>query len=390
MYRTRMRAVIWFLFVFVFYLFYDSYFSLFLIVSSVAMLLFLAFSIRMYKNKVQISIVAPETINKREASECYIEAKNQSFLPIVKVKCNLKIINSLTNEISNQEIYFSLNGKSKERIYIDVKSLFCGNVKMSVETVNCFDLLGLFFTIDYPKVSEEMLVLPNIFDMDVDLFENKSKNNEAFAYSSELVGMNSSEIFGIKPYVPGDNIKNIHWKLSSKFDELIMKELSETADHSLLVLLDTSLSDGNQNHNPVVFDAMMEAFLSVSRALLEGGQSHSIGWLNGKGNELQIEKVFSQNHVLNLIKMIISIERVKQEESALDFYFEKNEHTRFSQIVYITSQQGDKEADMWGRGAQVITLRCVTLSGREESTVNEGGVVFTPESMKKDLRQLVI
>ena len=390
MYRTRMRAVIWFLFVFVFYLFYDSYFSLFLLFSSVALFLFLAVSTRMYKNKVQISIVAPETIHKRETSECYIEVKNQSLLPIVKVKCRLKIVNSLTNEINHQDVYFSLNGKATEHVYIDVNSYFCGHVKINIEEVSCFDLLGLFFITDYPNVSTETFVLPHLFEVDIELLQNKSKRNEVLAYSSESVGMNSSEILGIKPYVPGDNVKNIHWKLSSKFDELIMKELSETVDYSLLVLLDTSLSNGNSNYNPAVLDAMMEAFLSVSQSLLESGQAHSIGWLDDQLNELQIEEVISQNHLSSFIKRIISVERVEQEKSVLDYYFEQNNHVKFSQIVCITSQHEDIPVDAWAKEAQIITFRCIPLSNYEESTVHKDGIVFTPENVQEDLRQLVI
>ena len=387
--RTRIFAVIWFLFVFVFYLFYDSYFSLFLLVVSIVMFLFLAISTRMYKNKVQITIVGPETINKNEASECYIEAKNDSFLPIVKVRCSLKMYNSLTGETSNQEVFFSLNGKATEQVYIDVKSVFCGKVKMSVETVHCFDLLGLFYTTDAPKASTEMLVLPNLFEMNVDLFEYKNKNNEAF-YSSELVGMNSSEIIGIKPYVPGDNVKNIHWKLSRKFNDVIMKEMSETVDHSLLVLLNTSRSNRDNNLEPTVCDAMLEAFLSISRALLRDGQSHAIGWLSGHLNEWHIEEVFSEDHLASLIRAIMNMERKEQEESALDLYLQEHEHPRFSQIVYITSQKEDEELVMRGVEAQVTTLRCRILSNHEDNTVKRDSVVFTPESMKEDLRQLVI
>lgn len=388
MYRTRIRAVIWFLFIFVFYLFYDSYFSLFLLVSSIAIVLFLGISTRIYKNKVQILIVAPETVNKREVSGCYIEAKNYSFLPIVKVRCTLNMHNSLTGEKSSQEVYFSLNGKATEHVYVDLKSLFCGNVQISVEMVNCFDLLGLFFTTAYPKSSVEVLVLPNVFDIDLDLFE--SKNNEAFAYSSESVGMNSSEILGMKPYVPGDNVKNIHWKLSSKFDDLMMKEMSETVEHSLLVLLDNSLSDRNQNNDPAIFDAMMEAFVSISRALIDSEQAHSIGWLDGHLNELQIEEVFSDDHLSSLMRMIMKIERNQQGESALDVYYEQNSQINFSQIVYITSHQKDEEVSMWDIEAKVTILRCIALSNHKESTVTRDGVVFTPDSMKEDLRQLVI
>lgn len=383
MYLTRISAVLWFLFIIVFYLFFDSYFSLFLLVTSIAIFLFLAVSTRIYKNKVEFSLVASEIINKGETSECFIEAKNRSYLPIVKVKCDLKIINKLTNEINKQEIYFTLNGKATEQIQIEIKSLFCGHLEISIEKVTCFDLLGLFYTTYATKSSTELLVLPNMFEMNIDLLMNKGISDHNFSHSSHLIGMNSSEIFGIKPYVPGDNVKNIHWKLSSKFDELIMKDLSDFEEHSILVLFDTSLS----NDHPAIYDAMIEALSSVCSALLLKGQPYSIGWINDEINGLQIEAVSEGEYLSNIIKLIMKYGKNHQDQSTIEQNFNSmNAQYRFTQIIYITSSQEDVVVL---DHTQVITLRCVTQMD-EQTIVNGDGVVFTPESIKGDLRQLVI
>ena len=383
-------AVVWFLFVFIFYLFYDSYFSLFILVSSLIILLFLVMSIRLYKHKVQVNLIVPEMVSKMETSQGCIEAKNDSFLPIVKVTCTLRLYNSFTGETRKQDVYFSINGKGMERVYIDLKSVYCGNVRISVESVSCFDLLGLFSTTHYPKASVEMIVLPKLFDMNIDVIQNKSRHNEASAFPNEVAGMNSNEIIGMKPYLPGDNVKNIHWKLSGKFDDLIMKEFSETVEYSLLLLLDNSISGRNRNSDPAVCDSMMEAFLSVSRGLLEVGQAHAIGWLNGASGELQIEEIFSEDQLSGFIRTIMALERKGQEEAAFESYLNKDVQARFSQIVYITSQQSNEEVSMWSGKGRITVLNCIAPTDYKESTNDEYGVDFTPESIQEDLRHLVI
>ncbi len=387
MYRTRIRTVIWFLFVFVFYIFFDSYFSLFLLASSLIIFLFLGISARIYKKKVQFSIIVPDAVHKQETGECYLEVKSQTFLPIAKVRCSLSMYNSLTGETSEQEVHFSLNGKATERVFIDLKSMFCGNIRIRLEKADCFDLLGVFFITEKPEVTADLLVLPNTFDMELELFENKEKNSEAFAYSLEQAGMNNSEILGIKPYVPGDNVKNIHWKLSGKLDDLMMKELSEAVDYSLLVLLET---EGLDRKEAAVSDAMIEAFVSVSKALIENGRTHSIGWFDSKVDDFHIEEVVSMDHLISMVRQILKVERKGREESALSAYFGQSDRLSLSQIIYLTAEQGENRIDAWRTGARVTTLKCASLLDDEESTVDGDGVRFTPDSMKEELRQLII
>ena len=51
-------------------------------------------------------------------------------------------------------------------------------------------------------------------------------------------GNDLSEIFDIREYVPGDDIRSIHWKLSSKTDTLILKEASDPSHYNVVILPD--------------------------------------------------------------------------------------------------------------------------------------------------------
>lgn len=46
-------------------------------------------------------------------------------------------------------------------------------------------------------------------------------------------GSDASEMFDIRDYVPGDDIRTIHWKLSGKTDELIVRQASAPSHYNI-------------------------------------------------------------------------------------------------------------------------------------------------------------
>ena len=169
--RTTIKPISWFLFVLLFYLFIDSYFSLFLLTISFIILLYLVFSTKMYRKNVKFDIVAPKMMNKNERGECYIEAKNHTIWPISKVKCTVEIHHLLTGEVKKQDVFFSLNSKMTERIYLQIDNQYCGTVKLCMKKATCYDLLSIFSTTIDLQVNTSLCMLPETFEIDMLILE---------------------------------------------------------------------------------------------------------------------------------------------------------------------------------------------------------------------------
>lgn len=390
MLRSRIQSLIWFFIIFLLYIYSDSYFVLFLLIISIGIFLFLGISTKLIENKVEFILKTPDTIDKNTSGTCYLESNNTTFLPISKVKCILSLKNLLTGEEERQEIYFSIKGKDQEHVYWDMKSEFCGNIKIRLEKVIFYDYFGIFANTNYSEVSTNMLVLPDTFYIGIDLLQSEIENRESAVYSTAQKGLDNSEVFDIKEYIPGDNLKNIHWKLTSKFDELIVKELSVPIDNSILVLLETSIPIGEVRELPEVSDAMMEAFVSVSRSLLENQYIHSVGWFDHKVENLLIDEVNSMDDLSSLLRGLLEIEKKENQYSVMDYYFNIEADSTFSHIVYITSQESEEIVQELSNRSQITVLQCQALSNEEEIIASTSGVIFNPENMREDLRQLMI
>lgn len=85
-----------------------------------------------------------------------------------------------------------------------------------------------------------------------------------------------SENYDLRQYRPGDNLRQIHWKLVAKTGDLIFREPTEPVQGKLVLCL-VQPSDGE------ILDLRFGNLLWLSRYLLEMGLSHEIRCLTGQG-----------------------------------------------------------------------------------------------------------
>ncbi len=66
---------------------------------------------------------------------------------------------------------------------------------------------------------------------------------KASAIQETVPGDDPGETYDIREYQPGDSIRQIHWKLSGKLDDIMIREKSFPVDDTVLILAE-SVSDG--------------------------------------------------------------------------------------------------------------------------------------------------
>ena len=85
-------------------------------------------------------------------------------------------------------------------------------------------------------------------------------------------GNGPGEYFGIRPYVDGDSMKLIHWKLTGKTDEYMVKEVEVPMMRMPLIFLETRV----EKLDAAMIDGLLEAFFSISQHMAQEGQKLSL------------------------------------------------------------------------------------------------------------------
>lgn len=221
-----------------------------------------------------VELKAPATAGKGTAFPLTITFPRRN-LPLGSALVWLEVENTLTGEILRRRMRVA--GEAEWTVC----SQFCGALHCRITRVWALDYFGLL-PLPFPCRSEQRItVIPDTFPVEIDDLRTLAPADECQDYAPDRRGQDLCEPFQIRDYLPGDNLHQIHWKLSGKTGTLLVREPSCPVDHSLLVFVERRCD----TVSPRCADALLEAVISVCQALTETGIPFHLAW-----NEAQLHQ----------------------------------------------------------------------------------------------------
>lgn len=192
------------------------------------------------------------------------------------VDCTLAVENVYTGERIERELTAGHDGA-----VIKLTPSHCGLVRVSIAAARLRDPLGLVRLRAKASAERELSVEPRRFETRITLADDVDTTAESDEYSMTNPGSDPSETFGVREYQSGDPIKRIHWKLSQKSQNLMLRELGLPIVRRALILLETTFPEG-EDPRPEPLHAAAEVFFSTSTALCEQETAHVAAWRRGE------------------------------------------------------------------------------------------------------------
>ena len=237
---------------FLFSIFYYAWFSWFLFLTVVSipiisLLLSLPFMIRSVRSDIEI--FAKENVFIKDEFYIAISGKKKKPLFCPMLTLNIKSTNLTANLCENIKIRFS--GTFTKPLIRQCNSLtqHCGQLDIVCKNGKVYDMLGIFFLPIRIKKRSFVRVLPK---QQKPKIIPDSSNFTVTGYKPKPVG--NSEIYELREYRHGDSLRNVHWKLSSKSDGLIVKEPNVPIIKNCLIM---PFFGDNADENDVVFAKLM-------------------------------------------------------------------------------------------------------------------------------------
>ena len=211
--------------------------------------------------------------------------------------------NRLTGEQTRAELRFPPGFAGGGVKTLNVSTAHCGTVRLRPE-LRVQDLFGLWQSEPLACEEEYVTAAPHLTPPQIVLTDNTAVQSDSEKYSQSKPGSDPSETFAIREYIPGDPIRQIHWKLSQKTDELMLRELGLPIATQILLIF-RNLRMEKETVPAETANAMAETFLSVSHALVNEGLAHTAAFAeDGKfvlmsvENELDLHEM--QEHFLTV------------------------------------------------------------------------------------------
>ena len=249
---------------------------------------------------VRLSLTLTPTVPKRAAAQAVLKVKNDALLS-AHALFRVRAVNALTREETVTPLYCTVPPKGTEELRFLVESRRCGQITAAVEKAGLLDICGIFAVpLKTENISARTTVLPDMFAPGIGLALVSSMPEESDSYAPGRRGNDLTEIFQLRDYVPGDDLRRIHWKMTAKTDRLIVREASLPLQRSLLVFWDKTASD---TLAPDAADALAESVSSVCQSLSEAGFAYTLGW-SGEGQNV-LEEAPDTDRLLALLPRMV-------------------------------------------------------------------------------------
>lgn len=326
------------------------------------------------RSHIHVSVKSPAMASKHSEIQGIVEVKNDGRLPVGCMYCRISMENRLTQERHSTWIALSSSANGKTEKAFTYSTKYCGYIVIKIEELYLMDWFGFMPTTMKAEAVCKCSVIPDTFSMDVLLNVATAQSIDSDSWSQVMKGNDYSEVFAIREYVPGDSLKQIHWKLSSKLNELLVKEPSLPTQKSLLLFWDKYTAQGS----PKEMDAMAEVVASVAQSLSDQGISYKLGWT--EGNSVVLEDVESENQLIPLIPRMIKSGNTKKEVLVSNIYEQQSQET-FGKVIYFAKELPE-ETDQF-HFTELVFVLCGMAQDNQWYTVN-----YLPETYAEDMQKI--
>ncbi|MCH5268720.1 MAG: DUF58 domain-containing protein [Lachnospiraceae bacterium] len=159
----------------------------------------------------------------------------------MSLHCALKgeMTNMLYQTGGALQVVMPVSMHGTEEMTLPISSKYSGNIQICVNSMEYLDLSGLFTICKTLESRGEMVVMPSVSE-EAASYKNGFQAGVSELEESQAKGNDFAEVTDMREYQPGDRIKDIHWKLSAKKEQLMVKERTSVAQSQIILVLDLS------------------------------------------------------------------------------------------------------------------------------------------------------
>ncbi len=238
-----------------------------------------------------------------QAGEWWIQTERGGSLPPLRLTLRVVSRNMWTGDGHDRK-YSLPRTAGRWRFTLPMDTSHCGMVSARLVSVRMTDYLGLLaFPCRNVEGGTALIVPP----------PTPQEKIPSFDFPDEQMAVNrrssSSEDYELRDYREGDPLRSIHWKMSSKWDRLIVKERQGRPPKVVISF--------NCFGPPEALDRGLENLQAVSNGLLQGGYPHQIRWINAAGERFSGD-IYRQEDVLPCMERMLSARAPSREPDLAD------------------------------------------------------------------------
>lgn len=298
-----------------------------------------------------------------------------------RVELVFSVRNLLTGALTTYPVSLAPAASRPAEFNLELDSSVCGARVIALDTARLVDEMGFTsLALDGVSYRETFTVYPQVVDIQVDPRQSTSASLEGVSYDPHRSGQDPSEVFDLRSYREGDSVKSIHWKLSTRFDDVLVREASRPQDHAIAILFGIFAHDFEESERPQVLSAALGLTASVSLSLMRLGYHHVV--VATGGSALTAYPVDNRRGFNEMLDALASTPLAQGYPKSREQYSRIMTNKGISKTVLVTAGADDADFIDMGKMADLSVLH---VSDSVESYSVERGpsylITHCPASM---------
>ena len=207
-------------------------------------------------------------------NETNIVLKNEAFKNVIKIKNKGPFIypcftlNFIKNDLimyDEQCYYYSLLPFKSISVETQQHALYRGKYKVGIESVAVYDHFGIIQIIKKNTTPIYLTIYPKIIA--INNFDEKGHITQDMQGNISNKSDNYGELEDVREYQNSDSIRRVHWKLSARTENLMVKNSFSVLGRESEIILDLTKGDGANTPLEDAWreDRLIETALSVCK-----------------------------------------------------------------------------------------------------------------------------
>ena len=211
----------------------------------------------------------------------------------------------------------------------------CGEVEISCRSVKAYDFLKLFVKELETPAPVSTVVYPKRKRLQVRLSRSSAGVSKDTGMIQNRRGNDPSEIFDLREYTPGDDIRSIHWKLSSKTENLILRQASDPVHYNMVLMPDFGQNQLENKKAAEQINAVMGYAIALGEELLRQRVVFGVAFPTTHG--LRLYEVQSEQEFQRITALWLGLPLQEMSGTGLRYFEMNHMEERFTKLMLFTA-----------------------------------------------------
>lgn len=216
---------------------------------------------------------------------------NPTIIPFLNCEVSFTLQNLFYENNLVHRLSLSAPAKNNQEIDIPILTRYSGISELNFKNMEITDFLHLYTVSIELNQIHQIPVMPELKKINYPLFDNLTETDDDEDFLNN-VGQQSYDIKELREFRPGDRQNLIHWKMSSKTDDILVKDMERMASRILLII---------PEYDRLKLEMTMTTLWSYINFLLDHNEIFKIGIFNHVNKEFNFKIITNKDEGLECL-----------------------------------------------------------------------------------------